>query len=176
MIIDNRIGKATLTFLTSAFPVIELRSGLPYGVSLGLSYPEALIAAILGNMVPVPFIILYIRHIFHWLKKRSPWWQEKITALEKKAHLKGPTGPQVQCHWPVYLSGDPVSRNRRMDRRTGSCNLGYAAERRSADDFLGRLQRSGDIRCCSNLIKNKRRSASIKTPEHFRNALEHSRY
>lgn len=89
MIIDNRIGKATLTFLTSAFPVIELRSGLPYGVSLGLSYPEALIAAILGNMVPVPFIILYIRHIFHWLKKRSPWWQEKITALEKKAHLKG---------------------------------------------------------------------------------------
>ena len=89
MIIDNMIGKATLTFLTSAFPVIELRGGLPYGVSLGLSYPEALIAAILGNMVPVPFIILYIRHIFHWLKKRSPWWQEKITALEKKAHLKG---------------------------------------------------------------------------------------
>ena len=40
-------------------------------------------------MLPVPFIILYIRHIFHWLKKRSPWWQEKITALEKKAHLKG---------------------------------------------------------------------------------------
>ena len=89
MIIDNMIGRVTLTFLTSAFPIIELRGGLPYGVSLGLSYPEALIAAILGNMLPVPFIILYIRHIFHWLKKRSPWWQEKITALEKKAHLKG---------------------------------------------------------------------------------------
>lgn len=83
------VGKWATTFLLSMVPVIELRGGLPYGVSLGLSYPEALIAAILGNMLPVPFIILYIRHIFHWLKKRSPWWQEKITALEKKAHLKG---------------------------------------------------------------------------------------
>ena len=83
------VGKWATTFLLSMVPVIELRGGLPYGVSLGLSYPEALIAAILGNMVPVPLIILYIRHIFHWLQKRSPWWQEKITALEKKANLKG---------------------------------------------------------------------------------------
>ena len=43
----------------------------------------------LGNMVPVPFIIVYIRHVFTWLRKRSKWWDEKITRLEKKAHLKG---------------------------------------------------------------------------------------
>ncbi|WP_312939745.1 small multi-drug export protein [Oscillibacter sp.] len=46
-------------------------------------------AAILGNMVPVPFIIVYIRYIFAWLRKRSRWWDERITRLEKKAHLKG---------------------------------------------------------------------------------------
>ena len=40
-------------------------------------------------MVPVPFIIIYIRHIFTWLRKRSKWWDEKIARLEKKAHLKG---------------------------------------------------------------------------------------
>ena len=40
-------------------------------------------------MVPVPFIILYIRHIFHWLQKQNPWWNERIEALERKAHLKG---------------------------------------------------------------------------------------
>ena len=70
-------------------PVIELRGGLPYGITLGLDYPLALTAAVLGNMVPVPFIIIYIRHIFTWLRKRSKWWDEKITRLEKKAHLKG---------------------------------------------------------------------------------------
>ena len=83
------VGKLTRTFLLSMVPVIELRGGLPYGIALGLDYPLALAAAVLGNMVPVPFIILYIRHIFHWLRKQSPWWQEKIEALERKAHLKG---------------------------------------------------------------------------------------
>ena len=83
------VGKLTKTFLLSMVPVIELRGGLPYGIALGLDYPLALAAAILGNMVPVPLIILYIRHIFHWLRKQSPWWHEKIEVLERKAHLKG---------------------------------------------------------------------------------------
>ena len=82
------VGKLTRTFLLSMVPVIELRGGLPYGIALGLDYPLALAAAILGNMVPVPLIILYIRHIFHWLRKQSPWWHEKIEVLERKAHLK----------------------------------------------------------------------------------------
>ena len=77
------------TLVLSMLPIIELRGGLPYGIALGLDYSLALTAAILGNMVPVPFIILYIRHVFRWLQKRSPWWHKKIEALEKKAHLKG---------------------------------------------------------------------------------------
>lgn len=81
--------KVLLTFFISMLPVVELRGGLPYGIALGLDYPLALIAAVLGNMVPVPFIILYIRHVFQWLRKRSPWWRRKIENLEKKAHLKG---------------------------------------------------------------------------------------
>lgn len=83
------LHKVLITFLISMFPIVELRGGLPYGVALGLDYPLALIVAILGNMVPVPFIILYIRHIFAWLRNRGSWWYEKIEALEKKAHLKG---------------------------------------------------------------------------------------
>lgn len=86
---STTLGKLIATFFISMVPVIELRGGLPYGITLGLDYPLALTAAVLGNMVPVPFIIIYIRHIFTWLRKRSKWWDEKITRLEKKAHLKG---------------------------------------------------------------------------------------
>lgn len=86
---STTLGKIIATFFISMVPVIELRGGLPYGITLGLDYPLALTAAVLGNMVPVPFIIIYIRHIFTWLRKRSKWWDEKITRLEKKAHLKG---------------------------------------------------------------------------------------
>ena len=86
---STTLGKLLATFFISMVPVIELRGGLPYGIALGLEYPLALTAAVLGNMVPVPFIIVYIRHIFTWLRKRSRWWDEKIARLEKKAHLKG---------------------------------------------------------------------------------------
>lgn len=88
-ITSTTLGKLIATFFISMVPVIELRGGLPYGITLGLDYPLALTAAVIGNMVPVPFIIVYIRHIFTWLRKRSKWWDEKITRLEKKAHLKG---------------------------------------------------------------------------------------
>ena len=53
------LGKLIATFFISMVPVIELRGGLPYGIALGLDYPLALAAAVIGNMVPVPFIIVY---------------------------------------------------------------------------------------------------------------------
>ena len=65
------LGKFISTFFISMVPIVELRAGLPYGIALGLEYPLALTAAVLGNMVPVPFIIIYIRRIFAWL--RRPW-------------------------------------------------------------------------------------------------------
>ena len=86
---QTKVGHLLATFFISMLPIVELRGGLPYGISLGLDYPEALAAAILGNMLPVPFIIVYIRHVFAWLRQRRPWWDEKITWLEKHAHLKG---------------------------------------------------------------------------------------
>ena len=79
---STTLGKLIATFFISMAPIIELRGGLPYGIALGLDYPVALAAAVLGNMVPVPFIIVYIRHVFTWLRKRSKWWDGKITRLE----------------------------------------------------------------------------------------------
>ncbi|MBQ1351450.1 MAG: small multi-drug export protein [Oscillospiraceae bacterium] len=69
-------------------PVVELRGAIPLGLSLGLSPFEAYIISAVGNMLPVPFIILLTRLIFEWLRKTA-WWGKKIEWLEKKAHLKG---------------------------------------------------------------------------------------
>ena len=83
------LGKALTTFFISMLPIIELRAGLLYGIALGLPYPVALAAAVLGNMVPVPFIILFIRRIFVWLRSVLPKCDAFITRLEEKAHIKG---------------------------------------------------------------------------------------
>ena len=86
---QTKAGQLLAAFFVSMLPIVELRGGLPYGVALGLNYPEALAAAVLGNMLPVPFIIVYIRRVFAWLRMRHAWWGEKITWLETRAHLKG---------------------------------------------------------------------------------------
>lgn len=87
--LTTELGKLISTFFISMVPIIELRGGLPYGITLGLPYPAALIAAILGNMLPVSFIIVYIRKVFAWLRSHSVQLNRLITALETKAHLKG---------------------------------------------------------------------------------------
>ena len=52
-----------MTFLISMVPVLELRGAIPIGVAHGLDYRIAIAVSILGNLVPVPFIVLFIRKI-----------------------------------------------------------------------------------------------------------------
>ena len=84
-------GKAFATFVISMAPIVELRGGLPYGIALGLDYPLALTMAVIGNMLPVPFIIFYIRKVFLWIRRHMQWMDDFITKIENKAHLKGQT-------------------------------------------------------------------------------------
>ena len=51
-------GKCLFTMLVSMLPIIELRGGLPFGVALGLPYYLAFPAAVIGNLIPAPFIIV----------------------------------------------------------------------------------------------------------------------
>jgi len=86
---ETTIGRFLATFFISMLPVVELRVGLPYGIAIGLDYPLALSAAVLGNLLPAPFIILFIKNVLAFLRKRSKGLDAWITRLEDKAHLKG---------------------------------------------------------------------------------------
>lgn len=83
------VGEFTLTALFSMIPVVELRGGIPFGVTLGLPVWAAFIAAVIGNLIPVPFIIVYIRRVFQWMRRRMPRLNHLVDRLERKAHLKG---------------------------------------------------------------------------------------
>ena len=93
-------GRFLTTFFISMLPIVELRAGLPYGIALGLDYPLALTAALVGNMIPVPFIVVSIRRVFVWLRAHFKKMDSFITKLEKKAHLKGET---VRKYGPLGL-------------------------------------------------------------------------
>lgn len=71
-------------FLLSMVPVIELRGAIPLGVGLGMPWVETFIICVIGNMIPVPFIMLFFRHILCWMKRVKHL--DKIALwLEKKA-------------------------------------------------------------------------------------------
>lgn len=83
------IGKCVFTMLVSMVPIIELRGGIPFGVALGLPYYLAFPAAVIGNIIPAPFIIVYIRRIFEWMRRYMPRLNRLVDKMERKAHLKG---------------------------------------------------------------------------------------
>ena len=82
-------GRLVFTMLVSMIPVVELRGGIPFGVALGLNPWVSLTACIVGNMIPIPFIVVYIRRIFLWMRRRFPRLGHMVDKLEEKAHLKG---------------------------------------------------------------------------------------
>lgn len=97
---ETVVGKFLSTLFISMAPVVELRLGLPYGIAQGLDYPLALAAAVIGNMIPVPFIVIYIERIFSWLRRHFEKLNNVITKIEDKAHLKG---EKVKKYGPLGL-------------------------------------------------------------------------
>ena len=87
-LLETVLGKCIMTMAIAAVPVVELRGAIPAGVALGLEPQLACGAAIVGNLLPVPFIILLVRQAFDLLRKH-PFFAPKIDALERRAHLKG---------------------------------------------------------------------------------------
>lgn len=86
---ETLIGRMTFTTLVSVVPVVELRGGIPFGVALGLAHWQAFLAAVVGNLIPLPFIVVYIRRIFQWMRQHLPALDKVVDGLERKAHLKG---------------------------------------------------------------------------------------
>jgi len=68
---ETALSKILVTLLVSMLPVLELRGAIPLGVSLGLNVLPATLISVVGNMIPVPFIILFIRKILDWLCEKS---------------------------------------------------------------------------------------------------------
>lgn len=99
---DTTIGKMIMTFLISMVPVVELRGAIPYGVGLGLDWWIATPLAMIGNLIPVPFIIFFIKKIFAWMRKLGPRFDKLVTKLEKRAEKKAPT-VQKYAFWGLFI-------------------------------------------------------------------------
>lgn len=68
--------------------VVELRGAIPYGVINDFDPVRIVLLAIIGNILPVPFLILVIRKLFAWINKKIPSMSRLVSLLEQRASGK----------------------------------------------------------------------------------------
>ena len=81
---QDKIPGELIVFIISLFPVLELRGGLIAASILGIEWWRAFIFCFVGNMLPIPFILLFIRKIFDLMRKWAPF-EKIVDKLESKA-------------------------------------------------------------------------------------------
>ena len=90
-----------IVFFISMVPLVELRLAIPYAVGMGLPIVPSIIVAVIGNMIPLPFIFLFARRILEWGKDKKyiggfcRWCLEKGEKGGKKLEAKAGHGLYV---------------------------------------------------------------------------------
>ena len=77
-------GKLFGIFLISMLPIIELRGSIPVAYALNVNLIPAFIISVIGNMLPVPIILLFVTEVFKFMKKHHIL-EKFILKLEKSA-------------------------------------------------------------------------------------------
>ena len=75
-----------ITFLVSMIPIVELRGAIPIAVGMGVQLVPAYVIAVIGNMIPVPFIYLFARKILVWGSTKKGIGRFFRFCLEKGEH------------------------------------------------------------------------------------------
>lgn len=95
------INHELAVFLISMVPIVELRGAIPFGVALGVKWHIAYILAVVGNILPVPFIILFFRPIINWLEK-TKMFGKLASKLKNRTHTKMGGGFEKYKLWALY--------------------------------------------------------------------------
>lgn len=103
--------KEVITFAISMFPIIELRGAVPVGVALGIESWKLYIIAVLGNMLPIPFVLWLARPIINFclnsraFKKVGTWLQGKVDKNADKIVKYGTWGLMLFVAIPLPGTG-----------------------------------------------------------------------
>ena len=83
-LLSNSLSPEVVVFIISMIPILELRGGLLVASLLHVPLMKAVLICMIGNIIPIPFILLFIRKIFSILKK-TKLFSPLVDKLESKA-------------------------------------------------------------------------------------------
>lgn len=94
------VSRELIVFLVSMLPILELRGGILAGYAMGMDLLPTFLIAFIGNLLPIPFILLFIQFIFKVLKKTP--LRGFVDWCEKKAISKSES-IRKYAYWGVFL-------------------------------------------------------------------------
>ncbi len=101
------VSKEIVIFIISMVPILELRGGLLVSKLLDVSITTAIPICIIGNIIPIPFILLFIKQIFKWMKKIKIF-RGLIEKLENRAMSRSDTIKKYEFWGLVLFVGIPL--------------------------------------------------------------------
>lgn len=99
--LGGKVSPELIAFIVSCFPVLELRGGLIAAKLMDIDFFKAFAICFIGNMLPIPFILLFIRKIFNLLKKNKKI-EEIIDKLEARSIRKADNVKKYRL-WGLFL-------------------------------------------------------------------------
>lgn len=86
------LSPEVIIFIVSLLPILELRGGLIAAALLGVDWVIAFPICVIGNVLPIPIILLFIRKIFDFIKKTNfLWLRNVVEKIDEKAQNKSKT-------------------------------------------------------------------------------------
>ena len=144
--LGGKAAKELIIFIISMIPILELRGGILAAGPAFLNIPtwRAIPICLVGNLIPIPFILLLIRPIFAWLRK-TRLFRPLVEKLEKKA--------MSSCRIPPWHRLEKSFRSNRSRRMHGIGDHVYPVlrcDRRNlwikSESFLFERTQNGCIR------------------------------
>lgn len=107
--LGGKLGKEFILFIISMVPILELRGGLLAAspAILNVDMWKAIPICMIGNLIPIPFILLLITKIFDWMKGTS-LFRPMVEKLEKTAMSKSQNIEKYEFWGLVIFVGIPL--------------------------------------------------------------------
>ena len=99
--LDGKVSSEIIAFIVSLFPILELRGGLIAARLMNVEFIRAFIICYIGNMIPVPFILFFIRKVFDFMKKNKKL-KVMVEKIENKSLSKADNVRKYKL-WGLFL-------------------------------------------------------------------------
>ncbi len=94
------MGRELTVFIVSILPVLELRGGIIAGALMGMNLIPTFVIAYIGNILPIPVVLIFIRKVLEWMRKTP--FHSFAQWLEKKADDKKES-IEKYAYWGLFL-------------------------------------------------------------------------